>query len=132
MSLIAKVDVHALCDVDEDEYVDADELVYHLALVAMGGLLIVSSPIGNALCIWNLKRGQLMKRHNDTIDQRMTDEVGFTDMVYLQRLNACVTMYWSTVVWKFPTDKITNEMILSIQQRERNIKRMQLGLVEEH
>jgi hypothetical protein len=71
----------------------------------MGDLLIASSHIGNALCIWNLKTGKLMKRHNDTVDQRMNDEFDVTDMVYLQRLNAFVTMNWSTMVWGFPTDE---------------------------
>jgi WD40 repeat protein len=123
--------VHTLCDVNCFQQLDADELVYPLALVTMGDLLITSSHIGNALCIWNLKTGQLLKRHNDALAQRMTDELpdgtDVTDMVYLKRLNAFATMNWSTVVRGFPTNEKTKKMLLSIRRRERNISRVQLG-----
>jgi hypothetical protein len=128
--------VHTLCHVDEDEQVDFHALADPLAMITMGDLLIASSHasshIGNALCIWNLKTGQLLKRHNDALDKRIgrsrfrigTDVTG---MVYLKHLNAFATMNESTVVWGFPTDETTKNMILLIRRRERKIKRAQLG-----
>ena len=78
--------------------------------------------------MWNLKTGQLLKRHNDAIERRLTDDLpdglDVTSMAYVQNLNAYICMKAIMLVWAFPTNDRQRQMTQSIQRRERKIKAM--------
>ena len=62
--------IHVLCDVeDEDEEYD---ITYPVSIVSCCGHILVStSHIGCALCVWNMKTGKLLKHYNNAADEAM-------------------------------------------------------------
>ena len=116
-----------LCDVGEDDELDEDEANYPITMSCHGNLLISTSHIGCALCVWNLKTGQLLKRYTHAEDEgdadMLPDGADVSCMVYLERLNgfSCITM--SMKIWAFPTNQRQDEMARSILRREGRITR---------
>lgn len=117
--------VDALCDVDldEDEEEEVLEVIsYPLHFSIHGHILVSTSHIGCAICIWNMKTGQLLGRYNNADEERhvdmLPDGIDASDLVYLNYLNAflCMTGYMN--VWSFPTNKRQSDMATSIRRRE--------------
>jgi len=110
----------ALCDVGVDVYVDVrlrhDEegFVRSLSFSCHGNILVSTSHIGWAVCIWDMKTGELLKRH--MLPDGTSD---VTDMVHLKKLNAFICMnagYESMLA--FPANQRQYEMATSIYYDE--------------
>ena len=120
--------IHTLCDVNEDEQLEPEEIVYPLCMKIYGGFFLVSaSHLGNALCIWNMRTGELMRKYRNAEDERevdmLPDGVDVTSMAYVAPLNAFICMTGHMMVWAFPITKRQISMIKSIKRRERWISR---------
>eukprot|EP00956_Cyclotella_meneghiniana_P005696 scaffold7328_cov114-Cyclotella_meneghiniana.AAC.3 len=76
-----------LCDVGGDDELDEDEIIYDLRLWCRGYILITTSHIGCALCVYNTKTGQLLRRLNNAEEERYVDMLPYgmdvTSMAYL-------------------------------------------------
>jgi len=89
-----------------------------------GRILVSTSHIGCAVCIWDMKTGELLKRHNEADEQGVVQMLPrgifseVTDMAYLQQLNAilCMTAEYENM-WVFPTNQRQLDMATSIWQR---------------
>ena len=112
-----------LCDVGCDEELwNASH--WPLQLSCHGRILVSTSHIGCALCIWDMKTGKLLKRHNEADEQGVVQMLPrgifseVTDMAYLQQLNAilCMTAEYENM-WVFPTNQRQLDMATSIWQR---------------
>ncbi len=115
----------ALCDVDASEELEEEDyevISKKIPFVTMGHLLIAASHLGCALCIWNLKTGRLLKRHNDASEQRICDELpdgmDVTSMVYVEYLNAFISMMNTEVAWIFPLNENMKRAARLIARRE--------------
>ena len=122
------VKMHTLCDVNEHEQLEPDEIIYPLCMQVYGGFFLVSaSHLGNALCIWNMRTGELMRKYRDAEDEgeadMLPDGVDVTSMTYVAPLNAFICMSGYMMVWAFPITKRQISMIKSIKRRERWISR---------
>mmetsp|Transcript_19369 Transcript_19369/g.55755 ORF Transcript_19369/g.55755 Transcript_19369/m.55755 type:complete len:483 (+) Transcript_19369:88-1536(+) len=120
--------MHTLCDVSKDEELEEDEAIHPLGMKTYGGSILVStSHLGNALCIWNMKSGRLLKKHHDAQFQGQTDllpdGIDVTGMTYVDTLNAFVCMTGYMTVWAFPITERQVDMMKSIQRREKWISR---------
>jgi len=118
--------VYALCDVDLDED-EEEELLgagySELQLSCHGHILVSTSRIGCAICIWNLKTGQLLKRYNEANEEEVTESNDATDMTYLESLNAFLCMDGYMNIWSFPTNKRQYDMATSTRRREEMVSR---------
>ncbi|KAL9178388.1 hypothetical protein ACHAXT_000035 [Thalassiosira profunda] len=117
-----------LCDVDEEDELEMNEdnMVFCLLMSCHGNILVSTSHIGCALCVWDLTTGKLLKRHNQAEEQgfvkMMPDGLGdTTGMAYLYELNAFVCMEERMYAWLFPTDDFQRDMAESIQRREEGV-----------
>lgn len=113
----------ALCDVGvEDELPHDEEIVQTSFLSCHGHILVSTSHIGCAICIWDMKTGKLLKRHNEADEEGVVEMLpaGFsdvTDMTYLKRLNAFLCMGDYENMWVFPTNQVQSESAISISNR---------------
>ena len=114
-----------LCDVGITQQLPHDEeYVWPLLLSCHGRILVSTSHIGCAICIWDMKTGKLLKRHNEADEQGVVQLLPdgifseVTDMVHLQQLNAilCMTAEYENM-WSFPTNRRQYDMAASIRQR---------------
>jgi len=106
----------ALCDVGVDDRLRPDEegFVRPLSFSCHGNILVSTSHIGWAVCIWDMKTGELLKRH--MLPDGTSD---VTDMVHLKKLNAFICMnagYESMLA--FPANQKQYEMATSIYYDE--------------
>ena len=113
----------SLCDIGHHISYEAEDFVWPLSLSCHGHILVSTSHIGCAICIWNMKTGELLKRHNEANEEgvvvMLPDDIysDATDMAYLQRLNAFLCMGDYQNMWVFPTNQAQSEMATSICQR---------------
>ena len=82
-----------------------------------GRILVTTSHIGCAICIWDMKKGQLLKRH----EYNWEDEEP-TAMVYLKHMNGylCSIGFPTTgclKTWSFPTNQMQSEKAVSVLHR---------------
>jgi len=114
---------HALCDVGvAQELWNASH--WPVQFSCHGRILVSSSHIGCAICVWDMKTGELLKRHNEADEQGVVQMLPrgifseVTDMVHLQQLNAflCMTAEYENM-WVFPTNQRQLEMATSIHER---------------
>ena len=105
----------ALCDTDVDDIdmLIEDDFIYPLRMSIHGHILVTTSHIGNGLCVWDMKTGQLLKRHEY---QREEDEP--TAMVYLKHINGFLCMVGCMKIWSFPTNQNQSERAISIRRRK--------------
>ena len=85
-----------------------------LSFSCHGNILVSTSRIGWAVCIWDMKTGELLKRH--MLPDGTSD---VTDMVHLKKLNAFICMnagYESMLA--FPANQRQYEMATSIDYDE--------------
>ena len=84
-------------DLDYEEMRDhVDEIlegtVHPIFFSCHGHILVSTSFVGCAICIWDMKTGELLKRYNNAEEERYTnllpDGNDATDMTYLESLNA--------------------------------------------
>jgi len=122
--------VDALCDheLDEDdEEILIEEAIYPLHFSCHGHILVSTSHIGCAICIWNMKTGQLLGRYNNADEERHVDMlpggVDATDMTYLEQLNAFLCMTGFMNIWSFPTNRRQSDYAVSIREREEMVRR---------
>ena len=78
-----------------------------MSLSCHGRILVSTSHIGCALCVCDMKTGELLKRHNEAegegVDMLPVNaDSDVTDMVYLNRLNAFLCMGEYQNLWSFP------------------------------
>ena len=114
-----------LCDIkDEDDQLDDVDIIWPLHLSCHGHMLITTSHIGCALCVWNMKTGRLEKRHNDADEERVVDMlpdgIDVTSMAYLKQLNGFLCMTGYMHIWTFPTNARQKQMVDSIRRREED------------
>ena len=82
--------------------------IYPVSLSCHGKILVSTSRVACAICVWNMKTGELLKKHNDAEDERYDghfDEKFIPDMAYLKQLNAFVCTGEYMRVWSFPTNE---------------------------
>ena len=111
----------ALCDTDVDDIdmLNEDDFIHPLQMSIHGHIMVTTSHIGCALCVWDMKTGQLLKRHKY---QREEDEP--TDMVYLKHINGfllpCLklTSGGCLKIWSFPTNQNQSERAVSMISRQ--------------
>jgi len=101
-----------LYDVEPDEEED-DEYLLPLCLTCLGHILVSTSHAGCALCIWDMRTGELLKRH-EQLDGMLPEH-----MVYLQGMNSflCMGEYKYTDAWAFPTNKSQYDKVISVCRR---------------
>jgi len=124
----------SLTEEEEDDYDEFD--IYPLTMKLLSGDLIVTSSYqGHALCIWNLRNGELLKRHAHAFgsathfsDEIQEDGVDVTSIIYDQDINTIICACYGLYAWSFPIDPTMNDRVISIRRRERNIKRVVLNL----
>jgi len=113
----------SLCDVSEDEELGEDDVIFPVSMEPVGDLLVSTSHVGHALCIWNMKSGHLLKRYTHAFRQNQSDQlpngVDVSSMIHLKHLPAFVTMSSHAYVWAFPDDSTHSKMISSIKRREK-------------
>lgn len=114
----------SLCDVGEEDELGEDDCIYPILLSCHGHMLVTTSHIGCVLCVWNMKTGRLLKRHNDA-DQYvdlLPDGTDVTSMTFLNELNGflCTTGYMQ--IWVFPTSSDQRNMALEIRRREDDLR----------
>jgi len=114
-----------LCDVGVDDELSQNELLVHpLSLSCHGHILVSTSHIGCAVCIWDMKTGKLLKRHNEAKEQgvvKMLNEEGgkdVTDIVHLKKLNAFICTGEYENIWAFPINRRQLDMATSINESE--------------
>jgi len=88
-----------------------------------GHILVSTSHIGCALCVWDMKTGKLLKRHNEANEQgvvKMLTEGGkdVTDTVHLKKLNAFICTGEYENMWAFPTNRRQLDMAQSIRRHK--------------
>ena len=113
---------------DEGEFLDAIVDGYPHRLSCHGHLLISTSRVGCALCVWDMKRGLLLRRYNHANNENHVDMLPLgsdvTDMVYLEHLNAYLMIEGFMNVWSFPTNSVQNKMSKAIRRREKMMTKM--------
>ena len=113
----------ALCDVKHDDELDhEEEVVWPLSLSCHGSILVSTSHIGCALCIWDMKTGKLLKRHNEASEEGVAEMLttgieDVTDMAYLKRMNAFLCMGEFENMWVFPANQRQYDVAASIRNR---------------
>ena len=130
-----------LCDVEEDDELDLHDIIYPLHMVFHGHMLVTTSYVGDAICVWNMKTGQLLKRHyydydqmeivvemvNDTLNLNENDDET-TSMAYLKPLNSYLCMNGSLDVWTFPTNQEQKDTAMMISKRAEDLRRIHEGI----
>jgi len=110
----------ALCDVGADDELRQNEMFAHpLHFSCHGRILVSTSHIGCAICVWDMKTGELLKRHNEADEQdgvKMLAEGGedVTDMVHLKKLNAFICTGEYENMWAFPTNQRQYDVAMSV------------------
>ena len=94
-----------------------------LSLSCHGHILVSTSHVGCALCVWDMKTGELLKRHNEAKEEsgvKMLNEGGrdVTDMVHLEKLNAYLCVGLKENMWAFPTNLSQLVMAQSIRRHK--------------
>ena len=92
-----------------------DNFIYPLHLSCHGHILVSSNHRGCDICVWNMKTGQLLKRHVAPEIERNSNEV--SDMVYLENLNALLYTRSGIEVIAFPTSQRQSDNAVSRRQR---------------
>ena len=107
-----------LYDVEPDDDEEDDDLL-QLCITCLGHILVSTSHAGVALCIWDMRTGELLKRHEQLgmHPERFMDYG--TDMVYLQGMNSflCMGPFKYTDAWAFPTNKSQYDKVMSVCRR---------------
>ena len=109
----------ALCDTDVDDIgmLIEDDFIHPLHMSIHGHILVTTSHIGCALCVWDMKTGQLLHEYR-------WDEDEPTAMVYLKHINGfllpCLklTSGGCLKIWSFPTNQNQSEGAISIRRRK--------------
>jgi len=116
----AKITKHQLCeptktDNDVYEYFD-DNYIHPLALSCHGNILITSRHYESTMCIWDMKTGELLKRHNDVEERLELDKPkDCADLVYMKHMNGFLCLRGLMNVWVFPTNQRQYDVAWSIK-----------------
>ena len=112
-----------LCDVGITQQLPHDEeYVWPLLLSCHGRILVSTSHIGCAICIWDMKTGKLLKRHNEASEEGVSEMLttgiaDVTDMAYLKMMNAFLCMGEYENMWVFPANQRQYDVAASIRNR---------------
>jgi WD40 repeat protein len=124
---------YVLCDVEDDEELDEDEILYPLRMSCHGHILVTTSYLGCALCVWDISTGRLLRRWNDEAeDEHYTDIMqpgdgpDFTSMAYWRQLNGFICTDGYLNIWCFPVNQDQRSSALDIRNRELDISRSML------
>ena len=110
-----------LCDVDEVHELEEIDMRYPVRMSCHGHVLVSTSHLGCALCVWNVKTGQLLRRYNDAESAGHVNMLP-TSMAYLKDLNGYICMVGFLNIWTFPTNQSQKDMAKMIRKRE-NLRR---------
>lgn len=129
-----------MCDYDLDEDEEEELLetgtAYELHFSCHGNILVSTSHIGCAICIWDMKTGRLLKRHNEANEEEgigmLPDGIDASDLVYLKHLNAFLCMTSYMYIWSFPRNQSEINNARSIRRREEIVNTALLGLPPDH
>jgi WD40 repeat protein len=117
---------YILCDVDEDDEIVRIDLVYARCMSLHGHTFVTNSYLGCALCVWNVKTGELLKKYNDAVDGQwvdlLPDRTDVTSMAYLKHLNGFVLTDGYLKVWTFPTNQDQKDRAVAICRREQDLR----------
>ena len=95
-----------------------DNFMHPLHLSCHGHILVTSNHRRRDICVWNLKTGQLLKRHDDPEKvERPYDSDEVSDIVYLENLNALLYTRSGIKVIAFPTSQRQSDNAVSRRQR---------------
>lgn len=117
---------YILCDVDEDDELARIDLLYARCMSLHGHTFVTNSYLGCALCVWNVKTGELLKKYNDVVDGQwvdlLPDRTDVTSMAYLKHLNGFVLTDGYLKVWTFPTNQDQKDRAVAICRREQDLR----------
>jgi hypothetical protein len=117
---------YILCDVDEEDELDDDDIISPICMSIHGHILVANSHLGAALCIWNVKTGQLLRKYNDAVEEGRTDLLpdgpDASSMAYLKQLNGFILTTGYLNVWAFPTNQVQKDKVLAIRTREEDLR----------
>ncbi len=116
-----------LCDIEEDDQLSPIDMIYPLRMSFHGHILVTTSHIGVAICIWNVKTGSLLKRHNNA-DERgrvdmLPDGIDAASMAYVKPLNGYICASGYLDIWIFPTNQQQYDKADMIRDREEEVER---------
>ena len=115
-----------LCDASEEEELDCVDIIYPVRMSCHGHMLVSTSHLGCAICIWNIKTGQLLKRYNDADEERRVDMLpdgeDVMSMAYLKQLNAYICADGYLNIWTFPTNQTQYDTAVMIRNREEALR----------
>jgi len=123
-----------LCDVDEEDELDEeddhydDDHIHPLSLSCHGHVLVATSHLGCAICVWDMKRGKLWKKYNHAEEERRVDRLPLgtdvTSMAYVSEINGflCMTGYMN--IWTFPTNNDQSKAAHAIRKREDDARKI--------
>ncbi|GKY92262.1 hypothetical protein MPSEU_000197300 [Mayamaea pseudoterrestris] len=109
---------------DDDDDDEDEALLYPIYMVAIGDLLVTSSMRGNAICVWQMKTGTLLKSYYQTFTRRISyplpSGVPVTSMVLLPNFGctAFVTVAGELTVFAFPENAKEEKKLDLMKQRE--------------
>ena len=117
-----------LCDIEEDDdQLSPIDIIHHLRMSFHGHILVTTSHIGVAICIWNVKTGRLLKRYNDADEGRrvdmLPDGIDATSMAYVKPLNGYICASGYLDIWTFPTNQQQYDKADMIRDREEEVER---------
>ena len=108
-----------LCN-DGDDGINEQDYVFPLSLYCHGRILVSSNHVGCGICIWDMKTGQLLKRHDDPEKEViMQKAIEVFDVVYLEHMNAFVFLKGGMQISVFPTSQRQSDNAVSRRQRHR-------------
>lgn len=101
--------VDSLCDVREWQLLDEDEFLYGLQMSCHGHILVTTSHLGCALCIWNIRTGELLRKWDDALEQNcvelLPDGMDVSSMTYWKHLNGFICVCGYLNAWCFPKNQ---------------------------
>ena len=119
----------SLCDVKEEDQLDSGIIFCPPHMSCHGNILVATSHIGACICIWDLRAGKLLARHNEAEEERWTDllpdGVDATSMAYSKPLNCYICTCGTFHMWSFPMNQQQMADAMIIREREDEVRRFE-------
>lgn len=115
----------------DDQTETVQDCIWGISMQIVGDLLVSSSQLGNALCIWQMRTGTLLRRYDDAFHQGISDYhwryPRGEDVISLTRLNtfgcgAFITISFNMFLWAFPEDSDSAFRVECLARRERVLR----------
>lgn len=119
-----------LCDVIDG--LDADDVGHPLRMSCHGNILIATSHLGCALCVWDIEKGELLRKCYESFEERfasmLPDGMDATGMAYCKQQNGYICAHGHNQylnIWLFPTNQEQYDQAIKIRNREANLRLQQ-------